>query len=189
MPGSRVRVPPFPPYISRIRVLAAVWRRSSAKFGAAAEAPGSGGVSRVTDDGTHAGGDVAGFFRLFGPLPLTPTHDASAPLPGLAQGEQLCRSYERFRSLVPDSLITFEHAVLVLLELARAVDLRLDVCADCRVALVLVDEFATGRPSCAHCARRTSAREGAIGTLMQANSGLSEQLPEPATTGLQGGLF
>jgi len=132
---------------------------------------------------------LAGFFRLFGPLPLTPTHDARAPVPGLAQGEQLCRSYERFRSLVPDSLITFEHAVLLLLELARAVDLRLDVCADCRVALVLVDEFATGRPLCAHCARRTSAREGAIGTLMQANSGLSEQLPEPATTGLQGGLF
>ena len=35
-----------------------------------------------------------------------------------------------FGSLVPDSLITFEHAVLLLLQLARAVDLRPDVCVD-----------------------------------------------------------
>jgi hypothetical protein len=67
--------------------------------------------------------------------------------------------------------------------------LRLDACADCEIALVLVDRLAAGRPLCAHCARRTSAREGAIATLTAPEP---TKAPEPSPAGevgRQGSLF
>ncbi|MEJ0036530.1 MAG: hypothetical protein WDO68_10650 [Gammaproteobacteria bacterium] len=90
---------------------------------------------------------LAGFFRLFGPAPLTPADSAKESLPGLVSGDQLCESYERFRSLAPESQISIEHAVLLLLELARGVELRVDRCAECETALVLIDVLAAGTPS------------------------------------------
>ncbi len=132
---------------------------------------------------------LAGFFRLFGPLPLAPMEDAKASMPGLMLGEQLCESYERFRSLAPDSQISIEHAVLLLLELARGVELRLDICSDCETALVLIDVLAAGRPLCAHCARRTSAREGAIATLVTPDRQDPTDTSAAPESGRQGSLF
>jgi hypothetical protein len=136
---------------------------------------------------------LAGFFRLYGPLPLASVADAKSSLPGLVSGEHLCESYERFRSLAADSQISMAHAVLLLLELARGAELRLDACADCETALVLVDLLAAGRPLCAQCARRTSAREGAIATLtLTATTSESARAPEPCAPegpGRQGSLF
>ncbi len=132
---------------------------------------------------------LAGFLRLFGPLPLVPTQDARESLPDLISGEQLCESYERFRSLAPDSQISIEHAVLLLLELARGTELRLDICADCETALVLVDLLAAGRSRCAHCARRTSARDGALATRVIPDGPDTTDSSAPAKTGGQRSLF
>lgn len=132
---------------------------------------------------------LAGFLRLYGPLPLSPTTDAETSLPGLMSGEQLCESYERFRSLVPDSQISIERAVLLLLELARGAELRLDVCADCETAVVLVDLLAVGRPLCSHCARRVSMREGAIATLATSDPSAATDNAAEGEPGTQGSLF
>lgn len=132
---------------------------------------------------------LAGFLRLFGPLPLAPMKDAKTSLPGIPSGEQFCESYERFRSLAPDSQISIEHAVLLLLELAHGTELRLDICADCETALVLVDLLAAGRPLCAHCARRTSSRDGAIATLVTPDKLDLTESSAPAGSGRQGSLF
>ena len=132
---------------------------------------------------------LAGFFRLYGPLPLTPAADAKSSLPGLVSGEQLCESYERFHSLAPETQISIERAVLLLLELARGAELRLAVCTDCETALVLVDLLAAGRPLCAHCARRTSAKEGAMATLLAPDKPDPPSSPVAVDSGRQGSLF
>jgi hypothetical protein len=67
---------------------------------------------------------------------------------------------------------------------------RLDVCADCEAALVFVDKLAAGRPLCAHCARRTSARDGALATLVTPERrSPPEEVAAPTETGFQGSLF
>ncbi len=133
---------------------------------------------------------LAGFFRLFGPLPLVPADGTKEPLPGLVSGEQLCESYERFRSLASDSQISIEHAVLLLLELARGVELRLDRCAECETALVLIDVLAAGRTVCSTCARRVSFfRDGVVS--MSVNPGNEDPggLSVATEPGQQGRLF
>jgi len=52
---------------------------------------------------------------------------------------------------VPGSLISFEHAILLVNELARGEELRLGDCTECG-GLVVVDSLALGNIRCARCA-------------------------------------
>src|SRR5262249_53330315 len=63
---------------------------------------------------------------------------ARPPSSDLAFGQRVCEAYEYFQAVVPNSQITFEHAVLLVNELARAVELRLDECKGCG-SLVVID--------------------------------------------------
>jgi hypothetical protein len=93
---------------------------------------------------------LASLFCLLGAMP-THTVDAESALPGVARGERLCQAFEAYLMLVPGSQISFEHAVLLINELARGVELRLGDCMNCG-GLVVIDGLALRDIRCARCA-------------------------------------
>ena len=99
---------------------------------------------------------LAGFLRVFNVLPKSPSEIAPEALPSLARGERLCRAYGEFRSLLPNSVITIEHAMLLLTELVRGVEMKLEHCTECGT-LVLVDQLAIESSRCAYCVYEAQA--------------------------------
>jgi hypothetical protein len=89
---------------------------------------------------------LASLCRLIGALP--------GHLPGLNRGELLCQAYESYRALIPEPLISFEHAVFLLSALARGDELALAACRDCSAVLV-TDRWAMRAPRCIVCAPLT----------------------------------
>jgi hypothetical protein len=94
---------------------------------------------------------LASLFCLLGVVPTAVVVDAENPLPGVTRGERLCQAYEAYLMLVPSFHITFEHAVLLVNELARGVELRMEDCAGCG-ALLVVDSLTLRNPKCTRCA-------------------------------------
>jgi hypothetical protein len=84
-------------------------------------------------------------------MPTSVIVDEDHPLPGVARGERLCQAFEAYLMLVPASQITFEHAVLLVNELARGIELRLDDCCGCG-GLVVVDRLTLRNARCGRCA-------------------------------------
>ncbi|MEJ1966291.1 MAG: hypothetical protein WDO56_33960 [Gammaproteobacteria bacterium] len=93
---------------------------------------------------------LASLFCLLGVFPTQVVVDAENPLPGVARGERLCQAFEAYLMLVPSSQISFEHAVLLINELARGVELRLGDCMLCG-GLVVVDSLALRDIRCSRC--------------------------------------
>lgn len=99
---------------------------------------------------------LAGFLKTFEVCPAEPAENALEHLPGLARGERLLRVYEEFKAYLPSTLITLEHAMLLLTELTRGVEIELAACSSCYV-LILVDRLAIGPRRCAYCAYEAQA--------------------------------
>ena len=76
--------------------------------------------------------------------------DAPHSLPGLARGERLVTAFELYRTLVPQSRVSLEHAVLLMTELAHRRTLLLEQCEAC-VGLMVVDRLAARKSTCAFC--------------------------------------
>jgi hypothetical protein len=93
---------------------------------------------------------LASLFCLLGVMPTSVIVDEEHPLPGVARGERLCQAFEAYLMLVPASQITFEHAVLLVNELARGIELRLDDCCGCG-GLVVVDKLTLRNARCGRC--------------------------------------
>jgi hypothetical protein len=92
-------------------------------------------------------------FAICGLAPRDGAADLDQPARDLALGERLCQSFEYFLIVLPTSQITFEHAVLLLRELARGVELRLDECMTCS-SLVVVDPLTVrDAVTCDRCTR------------------------------------
>jgi hypothetical protein len=100
---------------------------------------------------------LASLFCLLGVMPTNIIVDEEHPLPGVARGERLCQAFEAYLMLVPASQITFEHAVLLVNELARGVELRLDDCNVCG-GLLVVDSLTLRNARCGRCAETHSPR-------------------------------
>jgi hypothetical protein len=94
---------------------------------------------------------LASLCRLLGALPSDPTPELARSLPSLARGELLCQAYEAYRGLIPEALISFEHAVFLLTCLVRGDELLLGSCRDCSAALI-VDRWSLRAPRCIVCA-------------------------------------
>ncbi len=94
---------------------------------------------------------LASLFCLLGVVPGNAIVDADHPLPGVARGERLCQAFEAYLALVPVSVITFEHAVLLVNELARGEELKLGDCTSCG-GLVVIDSLALRDIRCGRCA-------------------------------------
>jgi hypothetical protein len=99
---------------------------------------------------------LASLFWLLGVMPATALVAAERPLPDIARGERLCQAFEAYMKFVPTCQITFEHAVLLLSELARESELRLGDCSICG-ALLVVDGLALRDVRCAGCSEPSQA--------------------------------
>lgn len=94
---------------------------------------------------------LASLCRLLGALPLGPAPELEHSLPCLARGELLCQAYEVYRGLIPEGMISFEHAVFLITTLVRGDELILGGCRDCS-ALLIVDRWSLRAPRCPLCA-------------------------------------
>jgi hypothetical protein len=92
-------------------------------------------------------------------------------LPSLVRGELLCQAYSVYRGLIPESLISFEHAVFLLTALVRGDELVLSSCRDC-AAVLIVDRWSLRAPHCALCA----ADQASATFTATANSSLAGQM-------------
>ena len=97
---------------------------------------------------------LAGLFRFCDVLPKPGTSISLPELRTLSRGEHLCTAYETFRRCCPDSRISFEHAVLLLDELVRAVEIRIDRCHKC-FGYVVHDCLSPREPTCGQCSYGT----------------------------------
>lgn len=93
---------------------------------------------------------LATLMQVYGALPRQRVADAARALPGAARGELLCNAYESFRSVHPQSRISFEHAAFLLVTLARGDELRLEPCPGCG-SPGIVDALATRPSICGPC--------------------------------------
>lgn len=99
---------------------------------------------------------LASLLCMLGVIPTTMAVDGSSPIPGVTRGERLCQAFEGYRLLVPDTPITFEHAVLLVNSLARGDELRLDGCSECG-GLAIVDRLALQPVHCVYCQREVES--------------------------------
>lgn len=91
---------------------------------------------------------LAGFLSVYGVLPEPGS--ATGPLETLGRGERLCQAYEEFIALWPKAELKLEHALLLLGELVRGVEMEVTECCGCDV-LVVADRLASAPPQCAFC--------------------------------------
>ncbi len=91
---------------------------------------------------------LASLFRMLGLLPPRASGCDTAP-PSLRRAELLCQAYEIYRSHLPDSALSFEHAVYS--ALARSDELTWGACRDC-TAIVVIDRWALRGARCTLCA-------------------------------------
>lgn len=114
---------------------------------------------------------LAGLCRLFGALPPQPIQHGRENLPTLVRGEQLCEAFESFKTFVPASAITIDHAVLLLTALAEGDEVILVRCTVCS-GLTCVDRLSLSDRVCSCC--RTddgSAQPGSVKLTRRAKTG------------------
>jgi hypothetical protein len=83
-------------------------------------------------------------------IPEAIVPDARKSLPGLARGERLMSAFEVYRALLPEPLISLEHAILLITELAERRTLILERCASCN-DLMVVDRLGRRHETCPFC--------------------------------------
>ncbi len=93
---------------------------------------------------------LASLYCMLGALPAQVAVEAEGSLPGVARGERVCQAFEAYITLVPNWQITFEHAVLLINELARGVEIKLGDCMICG-GLLVVDGLAFRDIRCSRC--------------------------------------
>jgi len=94
---------------------------------------------------------LASLLSLLGVLPASVSAEAAALLPGVSRGELLCFAFEAYRTMIPSSQISFEHAVFLATSLARGDQLRMGGCSECG-SLVVTERFPLREKRCHHCA-------------------------------------
>jgi hypothetical protein len=128
---------------------------------------------------------LAGFLAVYGVFPDEPVRGAAETLESVGRGERLCRAYEEFKACWPEAQSTLEHAILLLTELVRGVQMALARCPDCD-CLIVVDRLAATPARCAFCLherqRGRPYQERAAGTADRCAE--SEQGPREIQRGL-----
>jgi hypothetical protein len=83
-------------------------------------------------------------------IPETRVPDARRSLPGIVRGERLMSAFEVYRALLPEGLISLEHAVLLIIELAERRTLILAHCRLCNDVMV-TDRLGPRQELCPFC--------------------------------------
>jgi len=83
-------------------------------------------------------------------VPAKPVANARREVPGVVRGERLCKAFEMYSTLVPDSTVTIEQVALLVLAVAEGVEVGVGHCDTCR-AVILHDPYGIGQWHCTHC--------------------------------------
>jgi hypothetical protein len=103
---------------------------------------------------------LIGVCYAFKVLPETPVPHPRRELPGVARGERLCEAYEMYRSMVPETCLTLDHAAFLVICVAQAGDLDVQRCTGCGSALVL-NRYDLPRSTCSYCTLPGAAQSSA----------------------------
>ncbi len=98
----------------------------------------------------------ANFCRAQRVYPASRLRDVESCLPEVARGERLCDAFESFKRDCPDSALTIEHGLLLVVALAKGEEVELGACERCR-GVVLIDRLAGARQRCVHCSADAAA--------------------------------
>jgi hypothetical protein len=71
--------------------------------------------------------------------------------PGINRAASLCQAYDAYCAMLAEPVITFEHAVLLVVALSQGTELALQGCHECG-ALLVADALALQPPHCLVCA-------------------------------------
>lgn len=99
---------------------------------------------------------LGGLLQMLKVLPAEPLVKERA-MSAMERGERLCSAFELYRQLVPQGVLSLEHAVLLANSLTRDSELVLTHCGGCGCA-VMTDRYGAIRRSCKHCHDHTSDR-------------------------------
>jgi hypothetical protein len=83
-------------------------------------------------------------------VPREPIPNARRTLPSLDTGEWLCHVFELYRHIVPESRLTMDQLILLVITLAEGEDLEIGHCVNCHGALLL-DRLGVSRRLCLNC--------------------------------------
>jgi hypothetical protein len=100
---------------------------------------------------------LASVCYLLGVMPLSRVADAHRALPGVQRGEALCEAFEIYRRLVRSPRISFEHAVFLVMALARGDEISASQCGECH-GLIVVDHCAYPERRCFNCEESLQGR-------------------------------
>lgn len=93
---------------------------------------------------------LASLYCMLGALPAPTFAETDPPAPGVARGERLCQAFEAYLTFVQSAQISFEHAVLLVNELGRGVEIKVADCTICG-GLVVVDGLTPREIRCSRC--------------------------------------
>ena len=93
-------------------------------------------------------------------IPRERIPDARRNLPAIETGERLCHAFELYRRIVPQSHVSLDQVILLVIALADGTDLTVGHCGQCHGALLL-DPLSNTRPLCPTCKKQES-RQGPV---------------------------
>lgn len=127
---------------------------------------------------------LAGFLKTFGVCPSAPEER----LETLQRGELLCEAFEEFQAYWPAAQSSLEHAILLLTELSRGIEIGLERCLDCD-ALIVADRLAIAPPRCAWCTYDLQAGLPYLAASLELPKAPRGQEEGTVTEGVQESLF
>jgi hypothetical protein len=93
---------------------------------------------------------IAGLCYVLDVLPARPVANARRDLPNVLRGERLCLAFEMYKDLVPNSLMSLEHVVLLVMAIAHGTEIHVEHCVSCD-SIIVADRYGLTRRSCTHC--------------------------------------
>lgn len=106
------------------------------------------------------GAALAAFCRAYRVLSVNALHHRKLTL---EFGERLCASYEAYQACFPQSDVTIEELLSLLLGIADNREVGLGYCASCG-GTVLVDHLAERSATCVHCSKSFTVEQGKSGS-------------------------
>jgi hypothetical protein len=93
---------------------------------------------------------IGGLACAFGAVLPNPAPNARRDRPGVEAGERLCRVFELYRQIVPQSHFTMDQFIRLMIALTEGEDLEIGHCRNCHGALLL-DRLGASRRLCLAC--------------------------------------
>lgn len=127
-------------------------REHTAIRGAGRRGPSPCSVYRVLNSGRWRAeaAAVVGVCYMYDVIPTKRVRNARTVLPTPERGERLCRAFEMYRSVLPESGFDFEELVFLVMTVAQGSEIRVNRCEKCG-AVILAGRYTGGYWHCTHC--------------------------------------